>query len=98
MDWGSEWRYGERLIGKLGGTARTLEDIDGRCDLGNGVVSRNGYSVLDGSDSMLFDGQDFVTTRQVGNRIDGYMFCYGYDYVEAMGSRYAIPGRHPIVP
>ncbi|KAK8071928.1 glycoside hydrolase [Apiospora saccharicola] len=97
-DWGAEWRFGEEPTGNLGGTARTLDGVDGRCDMGAGIISRDGYSVLDDSESMLFDGQGFVTTRRPGDRIDGYLFCYGHDYQGAMASFYAISGRQPVVP
>ncbi|KAK7983517.1 hypothetical protein PG989_010919 [Apiospora arundinis] len=98
-DWGAEWRYGEEPgEGNLGGTARTLDGADGRCDMGAGIISKDGYSALDDSDSMLFDGNGFVTPRSPGDRIDGYLFCYGYDYQGAMESFYAVSGRQPIVP
>ncbi|KAK8131963.1 hypothetical protein PG999_000136 [Apiospora kogelbergensis] len=97
--WGAEWRYGEEPgNANLGGTARTLDDVDGRCDMGAGILSKDGYAVLDDSDSMLFDGSGFVTPRRPGDRIDGYLFCYGYDYQGAMQSFYAISGRQPVVP
>ena len=35
----SEWRYGVPSRGNLGGTARTLDEVDGRCDLGTGILS-----------------------------------------------------------
>lgn len=97
-DWGAEWRFVEEPTGNLGGTARTLDNVDGRCDMGAGIVSRDGYSVLDDSESMLFDGKGFVTTRRPGDRLDGYLFCYGHDYQGAMESFYAISGRQPVVP
>ncbi|KAK8061613.1 hypothetical protein PG994_007979 [Apiospora phragmitis] len=84
--------------GNLGGTARTLDGVDGRCDMGAGILSRDGYSVLDDSKSMLFDGEGFVTPRRSGARIDGYLFCYDHDYKGAMEFFYAISGRQPIVP
>lgn len=97
-DWGAEWRYGGALQGNLGGTARTLDCVDGRCDMGTGILSRDRYSALDDSGSMLFDGQGFETPRQPGDRIDGYLFCYGYDFKGAMESFYAISGHQPAVP
>jgi glycosyl hydrolase family 31 len=95
---GEEWRYGNATVENLGGTARTLDDIDGRCDMGTGIISKAGYATLDDSDSMLFDGQGFVTTRLPGDRIDGYLFAYGYDFKGAMKSFYAISGSQPAVP
>ena len=96
--WGAEWRYGNSLEGNLGGTARTIDNVDGRCDMGVGIISRAGYAALDDSDSMLFDGDGFVTTRQHGDRIDGYLFSYGHDFKGAMKSFYAISGSQPVVP
>lgn len=97
-DWGSEWRFGEMLTGNLGGTARTLDNIDGRCDMGYGILSRDGYSVLNDSTSMLFDGNGFVTPRRLGDRSDGYLFHYGWNFIGTMESFYAISGSQPPVP
>ncbi|KAK8016736.1 hypothetical protein PG993_014925 [Apiospora rasikravindrae] len=97
-DWGAEWRFGQEPGSNLGGTARTLDGVDGRCDMGSGILCRDGYSVLDDSESMLFDGKGFVTPRRSGDRVDGYLFCYAYDFKGVMESFYAISGRQPIVP
>ncbi|KAI8668529.1 Glycoside hydrolase, family 31 [Fusarium keratoplasticum] len=96
--WGSYWRYGQDQEGNLGGTSRTLDLVDGRCDMGRGILSRQGYSALDDSDSMLFENDGFVSPRREGDRVDGYLFCYGPDYRGAMASFYAISGRQPLVP
>ena len=37
----STWHYGEQIC-DLGGTARTLDGVDGEIRLDHGVVSRNG--------------------------------------------------------
>ena len=99
-DWGTEWRYGlESREGRnLGGTARTLDMVDGRCDMGNGVLSRDGYAVLDDGTSMLFDGHGFVTPRKEGERVDGYLFTYGFNFKAAMENFFAISGMQPKVP
>ena len=96
--WGDYWRYGSRAAGNLGGTARTIDMVDGRCDMGTGIISKAGYSILDDSQSMLFDGHGFVAPRRSGDRIDGYLFAYGYDFKGAMRSFYAISGNQPSVP
>ena len=95
---GQEWRYGNAPPGNLGGTARTIDTVDGRCDMGAGIISTGGYAVLDDTDSMLVDGHGFVTTRRPGDRIDGYLFCYGLDFKGAITSFYAISGSPPVVP
>jgi alpha-glucosidase (family GH31 glycosyl hydrolase) len=95
---GVEWRYGREAEDNLGGTARTVDMVDGRCDMGTGIISSAGYSVLDDSESMLFDGDGFVERRRPGDRIDGYLFAYGYDFKDVMKSFYAISGSQPPVP
>ena len=98
MDMLSEWRYGDAPLLNLGGTARTLDEVDGRLDMGTGVLSRAGFAALDDSQSMLFDGHGFVTPRRPGDRVDGYLFCCAHNYRETMRSFYAISGRQPVVP
>jgi hypothetical protein len=67
---GSIWRFGDANR-DLGGTARTLDEADGRIPLGSGVISRGGYSSIVDSRSMLFDEDRFVAGRRPGERIDG---------------------------
>ncbi|KAF2428935.1 hypothetical protein EJ08DRAFT_680265 [Tothia fuscella] len=97
-EWGGEWHYGHEPQLNLGGTARTLDLVDGRCDMGTGIIARAGYAALDDSKSMLLDGEGFIAVRETGDRIDGYLFHYGYDYKGAMESFYAISGKQPVVP
>ncbi|KAF2212340.1 glycoside hydrolase family 31 protein [Cercospora zeae-maydis SCOH1-5] len=99
-DHGAEWRFGQQTDRlNLGGTARTLDLIDGRCDMGTGILSRAGYAVLDDSESMVFDDKtSFLTPRPEGDRVDGYIFAYGQDYKAAMEAFYAISGQQPVVP
>ncbi|KAJ4266279.1 hypothetical protein NW762_004263 [Fusarium torreyae] len=95
--WGADWRYGETPQ-NLGGTARTLDEVNGRCELEPGILSRAGYSVLDDSQSMLFESNGLAAPRRPGDRIDGYLFSYGYDYKAAMKSFFAISGKQPLLP
>ena len=94
----SEWRYG-LPAGDLGGTARTLDNVDGRLPLGPGVISRLGYAAIDDSDTMLFDEHGWIATRKEGaGRVDGYLFAYGHDYKAAIKALYALSGKQPRVP
>jgi hypothetical protein len=92
----SVWRYGEP-VRDLGGTARTLDDIDGRTALEPGVVSRFGIAELDDSRSFLFEEDGWVSPRD-GGRIDTYVFAYGHDYAAALEAFYAVSGRPPVLP
>lgn len=104
-DWKSKWRYGggikEELF-YLHGTARTLDEADGRIPLGPGAIARNGYAELDDSDSFLFSDDGWVTGRREApegtKRIDGYLFAYGLDYRAAMKAFYAVSGSQPLLP
>ena len=94
----SEWRYG-LPAGDLGGTARTLDNVDGRVELGPGVISRQGYAAIDDSGTMLFDEHGWIATRREGEgRVDGYLFAYGHDYKAAIKALYALSGKQPRVP
>jgi alpha-glucosidase (family GH31 glycosyl hydrolase) len=96
-NWGSLWRYGEEVArGNLRGTARTLDEADGRIPLEPGVLARNGYALLDDSKSMLFDG-DWVGSREKG-KIDCYLFAHGLDFKAAMRDYYTVSGSTPLLP
>lgn len=67
--WGSQWRFGMEEgdwggVENYGGTARTLDGVDGRCRLEKGILARSGYASLDDSSSMLFDGEGWVASRR----------------------------------
>ncbi|KPI40096.1 Alpha-xylosidase [Cyphellophora attinorum] len=106
--WGAQWRYGQEAkeggSGNLGGTARTLDEVDGRCALGVGVCSTLGYAVIDDSGSMLFDnaeGKDRWVKGRKGREagyVDGYLFAYGKDYKAAIKDFYKLSGKQPVVP
>ena len=95
----SVWRPGgsEKVIGNLGGTARTLDLADGRVPLEPGVASRNGFAVLDDSRTPVLDEDGWVAPRD-GSRTDLYFFGYGHDYAAAVRTLYAVSGPTPVLP
>ncbi len=93
----SVWRYGERAEGNLGGTARTLDGVDGSCPLEDGVLSSFGIAVVDDSTTVLLDEDGWFTPREPGS-LDVYVFCYGRDYRAALRSLYAVTGKQPLLP
>lgn len=90
------WRFGVPAS-NLGGTLRTLDDVDGRAPLGPGVISRRGLAVIDDSASLLFDGDGNVAARRPGGH-DLYLFAYGHDYAEAIRALYQVSGPPPVLP
>src|SRR4051812_26853181 len=92
----SVWRYGEP-VRDLGGTTRTLDDIDGPAPLDPRGVSRHGIAALDDSASLLFEDDGWVSPRG-GSKVDVYVFAYGHDYTEAIQAFYAVSGSQPVLP
>lgn len=91
----SLWRYGDK-VENLGGTARTLDECDGECELADGIFSKLGYAIIDDSTSMLLD-KDFVKPRKKGNQ-DFYFFAYGLDFLQGLKDYYYITGKAPMIP
>ena len=109
MNHASVWHYGESE-GNLKGTARTLDQADGGMkkaffvgeqdrplDMGDGIMSMDGFAVLDDSRSMGMDGTGRLTPAD-GVGIDIYLFAYGHDYKAALRDFYRLSGPVPPVP
>lgn len=94
--YGSTWIYGEE-IRTLGGTARTLDNVDGPVEIGPGLLSRNGYTLIDDSTSALLNSEGWVAPRKsVGS--DLYFFGYGHDYLGCLKDFYQLCGPVPMLP
>ena len=92
----SVWHYGEETE-DLGGTARTLDGVNGACPLEHGLMSRCGFSVLDDSKSLILKEDGWVEPRRKGI-IDIYFFGYGHDYLACLDAFYHLCGKTPMVP
>lgn len=93
---GNVWHYG--YWGRnLKGTIRTLDDIDGKTELGMGVLSQSGYAILDDSKSMIQTDDDWVEPAQK-DKIDIYFFGYGFEYKKAIKDFYHLCGKTPMLP
>ena len=102
FEWGNVWRYGDaESQHNLGGTARTLDEVDGRCPLEPGVLSKQGVTVLDDSESFLFEESGWVgsrTTTSHSKKLDLYVFAFGRDYEAALKAFHELSGQQPLVP
>ena len=92
----SVWRFGKNTP-NLGGTARTLDDIDGAIPLEDGVLAFNGVAVVDDSDTVLLEDDGWIAERRPGT-LDLYVFSYGRDYKAALKALYALTGPTPLLP
>ncbi|WP_454048913.1 TIM-barrel domain-containing protein [Cellulomonas sp. Marseille-Q8402] len=97
----TQWRFGDPAEGvggsNLGGTARTLDDVDGATDLGAGLLSRDGFAVVDDSPSLALDGAGRPVPR-AGVGQDLYFLGYGTDHRAALRAWFTLTGPSPLVP
>jgi hypothetical protein len=92
----AEWRPGSRQSQNLGGTLATLDGIRGPVPLGEGLLSRDGWYLIDDSaNHLLVDG--WVRPREMeAGACDWYLFAYGQDYGSALRSLTALSGAVPL--
>ena len=95
---GHTWRFGDRDQANLGGTARTLDGIDGSLPLERGLVSRQGWAVVDDSKSLVFNEECWVQPRQHPENLDLYFFGHGHDYLAALDDFIRVSGPIPLIP
>ena len=107
------WHPGMPDTGNLQGTTRTLDGAQGgktQEPMDPGLISRDGWVVVDDSTRPLFDGNDFrfdqgekstwpwVMQRPAGERQDWYFFGYGHDYEAALHDFTLVAGKIPLPP
>jgi alpha-glucosidase len=107
------WKPGMADTGNLLGTTRTLDRAFGSKTpepIEPGLISRDGWVLVDDSARQLFDSTDFsfprgenspwpwVLQRPAGEHDDWYFFGYGHEYKEALGDYVKVAGRIPLPP
>ena len=107
------WHPGMPDTGNLQGTARTLDGARGGklgSPIGPGLISRDGWTVVDDSTRPLFNSDNFafaqgekspwpwVMLRPAGDRQDWYLFGYGHGYKQALHDFVRVAGRIPLPP
>ena len=92
----SVWHYGEK-IENLFGTARTLDQVNGSCELESGLMSKGGYTILDDSHSLLMSEDGWIQQRN-NECIDIYFLGYGRDYKQCLKDFYQLSGMPPLLP
>jgi alpha-glucosidase (family GH31 glycosyl hydrolase) len=107
------WWPGMPDSGNLMGTTRTLDGARGgktREPIEPGLISRDGWTLVDDTSRPLFDSADFrfskgpdspwpwVKLRPGGERQDWYFFAYGHDYKQALADFTKVAGRIPLPP
>ena len=111
------WHPGDTDPENLQGTTRTLDGARGSTTqepIGQGLISRSGWALVDDSTRPLFDSADFrfldgekgpwpwamerPANEAPGKYQDWYFFGYGHDYKKALGDYVRVAGRIPLPP
>lgn len=101
------WSPGMKNDGNLKGTFRTLDGMNGDRHTGakeptpfeDGLISRNGWYLLDDSNNFLFDNAAWKWAKERNNKeLDWYFIGYGTDYKVALYDYTKIAGKIPLPP
>lgn len=109
------WKPGMKQQANLKGTFRTLDNLDGdiragdtqegkkgsKMELEDGVISRDGWTLIDDSQSLLFDDDpkwQWVQERKSTDGQDWYFMAYGTDYKRALNDYTVFAGKMPLPP
>ncbi len=99
------WHPGLIDTGNLGGTIRTLDGARGPRPLDPGLLSRDGWVLVDDSTRPLFDDSDWPwamarppAPSAANPRLDWYLFAYGHDYRTELRDFIQVAGRIPLPP
>ena len=91
------WRFGDK-VKDLQGTARTLDSVDGPTELDHGIVSKEGFALLNDSESFLFTEDGWLKPRDSKDNKDFYFFGYGHDYLDALKDFFKLCGKTEKLP
>ena len=94
------WRPGMKNGGNLKGTIRTLDGVKGATDLEPGLISRDGWTLIDDTKRPLLDNSDWQWAQPAPGHDyqDWYFFGYGHDYKQALHDFTRVAGKIPLPP
>jgi|GEM_PF-38599 len=95
------WKPGMENKGNLLGTTRTLDGCNGAPkSIEPGLISRDGWVMIDDSQRPLFDNSDWpwVMARPETKQQDLYLFVYGSNYKQALKDFTSIAGNIAMPP
>ena len=101
-----KWVPGMENTGNLKGTYRTLDGCNGvdknrnGMKLEDGLLSTEGWTLLDDSKGYLFDNADWpwVENRSENDGQDWYFMAYGHNYKSALKDFTVFAGKEPLPP
>lgn len=96
----SIWTPSSKDTGNLRGTLRTLDGVEGTAQLEPGLLSRDGWTLIDDSKRPVFDDTEWpwVMARPDTTSLDWYFFGYGREYKDLLRDFTLVAGRIPMPP
>lgn len=83
----------------LGGTCRTLDNVDGECELDKGLIDRVGFTTLDDESTLALDENGwYVPLERESGDVDQYFFGYLLDHKACLRDYYRLSGATPMLP
>ena len=101
------WKPGMKNNGNLKGTFRTLDGLNGDTHVDEkspkefepGLISRDGWYLIDDTNNFLFDSSDWSWVQERNNpETDWYFMGYGLNYKEALKEFTVVSGKIPLPP
>ena len=101
------WNPSMKNTGNLKGTFRTLDGFNGDTHVDEkspgefepGLISRDGWFLIDDTNNFLFDNSDWSWVKERKNKeTDWYFLGYGTNYKTALTEFTAISGKIPLPP
>ncbi len=93
------WVPGKVNLGNLRGTTRTLDQCADAANLEEGLLSREGWTLYDNSNSVVWDQEQTWLEARSDNHIqDWYFFGYGNDYKGLLNEYIQFGGNIPLIP
>lgn len=94
-----KWVPGQKDKKNLGGTVESLDQYNGLIGpvpVEDGLLSREGWHLVDDSGKPVFNSEGWIQTRDPMNNTDLYFFAYGSDYSGALAALTHVSGPVPI--
>ena len=96
---GTIWHFGDKDPGNLGGTFRTLDNRNGQVNLEPGLISRSGWSVIDDTNTLVFNDDGWLEPRNAHpNAKDLYFFGFGDNFQDCINTYRKMTGPVPLLP
>ena len=106
--WAKQWKFGDELLEEhlnlnLKGAIRTLDHKSGAVPLEEGLLNRQGYTVIHDEKSFYYDSNGWVSEYQVetsneGKRQDLYFFWYQDNFSKMLEDFSEFAGDVPLIP